>query len=29
MAADGRTQFIECTFTPEGQASTRRVELQV
>ena len=29
MAADGRTQFIERTFTPEGQASTRQFELQV
>ncbi len=29
VAASGRTQFIERTFTPEGRASTRSFELQL
>ncbi len=29
MAADGRSQFIERTFTPGGRVSTRQLEMQV
>ena len=29
MAADGRTRFIERTFTPEAQSSTRQFQLRV
>ncbi len=29
MAADGRTQFIERSFMPDGQSTTRQFQLQV